>query len=66
MLDPAKVTILTPGVNAQGIIQPWGIPAAILVEFLDSRRVEIARVPATTPSSSSSRSAPQRKVGLAP
>ena len=43
MLDPTKVTILTPGVNAQGIIGEWGIPAAILTEFLDSRRVEIAR-----------------------
>ncbi len=43
MLDPAKVTILTPGVNAQGKIADWGIPAAILTEFLDSRRVEIAR-----------------------
>ena len=43
MLDPAKVTILTPGVNAQGKISEWGIPAAILTEFLDSRRVEIAR-----------------------
>ncbi len=43
MLDPAKVTILTPGVNAQGVIADWGIPAAVLTEFLDSRRVEIAR-----------------------
>jgi arginine decarboxylase len=43
MLDPTKVTILTPGVNAQGDIDAWGIPAAILTEFLDSRRVEIAR-----------------------
>ena len=43
MLDPAKVTILTPGVNAQGVISEWGIPAAVLTEFLDSRRVEIAR-----------------------
>jgi arginine decarboxylase len=43
MLDPTKVTILTPGVNAQGAIAEWGIPAAILVEFLDARRVEIAR-----------------------
>ncbi|ADW70069.1 Orn/Lys/Arg family decarboxylase [Granulicella tundricola] len=44
MLDPTKVTILTPGVNPQGKISEWGIPASILVEFLDSRRVEIARV----------------------
>jgi len=43
MLDPTKVTILMPGVNAQGVIGEWGIPAAILVEFLDARRVEIAR-----------------------
>jgi arginine decarboxylase len=43
MLDPAKVTILTPGVNAQGVVAEWGIPAAVLTEFLDSRRVEIAR-----------------------
>jgi arginine decarboxylase len=43
MLDPAKVTILTPGVNAQGVFDNWGVPAAILTEFLDGRRVEIAR-----------------------
>lgn len=43
MLDPTKVTILMPGVNAQGEISEWGIPAAIMTEFLDARRVEIAR-----------------------
>jgi len=43
MLDPTKVTILMPGVNAQGKVGDWGIPAAILTEFLDARRVEIAR-----------------------
>ena len=43
MLDPTKVTILMPGVNAQGVVDEWGIPAAILTEFLDARRVEIAR-----------------------
>src|SRR5580698_142541 len=43
MLDPTKVTILMPGVNAQGVVADWGIPAAILTEFLDGRRVEIAR-----------------------
>jgi arginine decarboxylase len=43
MLDPTKVTILMPGVNAQGVVADWGIPAAILTEFLDARRVEIAR-----------------------
>ncbi|MBN9614755.1 MAG: arginine decarboxylase [Acidobacteriales bacterium 59-55] len=43
MLDPTKVTILMPGVNAQGKVGETGIPAAILTEFLDARRVEIAR-----------------------
>src|SRR6201998_3619289 len=43
MLDPTKVTILMPGINAQGVISESGIPAAILTEFLDARRVEIAR-----------------------
>jgi len=43
MLDPTKVTILMPGVNAQGVVESFGIPAAILTEFLDGRRVEIAR-----------------------
>jgi arginine decarboxylase len=43
MLDPTKVTILMPGVNAQGVLSPSGIPGSILTEFLDARRVEIAR-----------------------
>jgi arginine decarboxylase len=43
MLDPTKVTILMPGVDAGGKIADWGVPAAILTEFLDGRRVEIAR-----------------------
>ena len=32
-----------PGINAQGQLADWGIPAAILTEFLDARLVEIAR-----------------------
>ena len=43
MLDPTKVTILMPGINAQGVLADWGVPAAILTEFLDARLVEIAR-----------------------
>jgi arginine decarboxylase len=43
LLDPTKVTILTPGIDAQGRIADWGIPATILTAFLDARRVEIAR-----------------------
>ena len=43
LLDPTKVTILTPGINAKGQFADSGIPAAIVTAFLDSRRVEIAR-----------------------
>jgi arginine decarboxylase len=43
LLDPTKVTILTPGINAKGDLAEWGIPGAILTAFLDARRVEIAR-----------------------
>jgi arginine decarboxylase len=43
LLDPTKVTILTPGIDAQGRMSEWGIPATILTAFLDARRVEIAR-----------------------
>jgi arginine decarboxylase len=43
MLDPTKVTILMPGVDSRGQVSESGIPAAILTEFLDGRRVEIAR-----------------------
>ncbi len=43
MLDPTKVTILMPGVDSRGRLSERGIPAAILTEFLDGRRVEIAR-----------------------
>ena len=43
MLDPTKVTILTPGISSRGVLDASGIPAAILTEFLDARRVEIAR-----------------------
>ena len=43
LLDPTKVTILTPGIDPQGRMADWGIPASILTAFLDARRVEIAR-----------------------
>lgn len=43
LLDPTKVTILTPGIDPKGQLADSGIPASILTAFLDSRRVEIAR-----------------------
>ncbi len=43
MVDPIKVTILTPGLSADGTMQKQGIPAAVVVKFLSSRRIEIEK-----------------------
>ncbi|MGA2918162.1 Orn/Lys/Arg decarboxylase N-terminal domain-containing protein [Methanoregula sp.] len=39
MLDPIKVTVLMPGVKEDGSLEKWGIPAAIVVKFLDTRGI---------------------------
>jgi arginine decarboxylase len=39
MLDPIKVTVLTPGVSEDGSADEWGIPAAVVVKFLDTRGI---------------------------
>ena len=43
LVDPIKVTILTPGLSANGDMQEHGIPAAVVVKFLSSRRIEIEK-----------------------
>ena len=43
MVDPIKVTILTPGLLADGRMEENGIPAAVVVRFLSSRRIEIEK-----------------------
>ena len=39
MLDPIKVTVLTPGVNDDGSLADGGIPAAVVIKFLDTRGI---------------------------
>lgn len=39
MLDPIKVTIVMPGVKEDGTLDVWGIPAAVVVKFLDTRGI---------------------------
>ncbi len=39
MLDPIKVTVLMPGVNDDGTLANWGIPAPLVVKFLDTRGI---------------------------
>ena len=43
MVDPIKVTILSPGLTAAGAMQEHGIPAAVVTRFLSSRRIEIEK-----------------------
>ncbi len=43
LVDPIKVTILTPGLSAAGDMQDHGIPAAVVTKFLSSRRIEIEK-----------------------
>ena len=43
LVDPIKVTILTPGLSASGATQDFGIPVVVLTKFLSSRRIEIEK-----------------------
>jgi arginine decarboxylase len=43
LVDPIKVTILTPGLSAGGAMQKQGIPAAVVTRFLSERRIEIEK-----------------------
>jgi arginine decarboxylase len=43
LVDPIKVTILTPGLSADGSMSEHGIPAAVVTKFLSARRIEIEK-----------------------
>ena len=43
MVDPIKVTILSPGLSADGTMPEHGIPASVVTKFLSSRRIEIEK-----------------------
>jgi arginine decarboxylase len=43
LVDPIKVTILSPGLVADGTMQELGIPAGVVTKFLSSRRIEIEK-----------------------
>jgi arginine decarboxylase len=43
MLDPTKVTLTTPGIDAAGKLEPTGIPAPVVSAYLDSHRVEVEK-----------------------
>jgi len=43
MLDPIKVTVLTPGLSRTGDLEPLGIPAPLVSSFLDSRGIVVEK-----------------------
>jgi len=43
LVDPIKVTILAPGLAADGTMAAHGIPASVVTKFLSSRRIEIEK-----------------------
>ncbi len=43
MLDPIKVTILTPGMHVDGSMGEWGVPAPMLSNFLRDRGIVVEK-----------------------
>ena len=43
LLDPIKVTILSPGLGVDGKMEANGIPAAVVTKFLSARRIEVEK-----------------------
>ncbi len=43
MLDPIKVSVLTPGMGLDGELKDWGIPASILTAWLDGRGIVVEK-----------------------
>jgi arginine decarboxylase len=43
MLDPIKVSVVTPGVRADGALEARGIPATLVTAYLDGRGVEVEK-----------------------
>ncbi len=43
MLDPIKVSITTPGIQADGTLQGFGIPASVLTAYLDNKGIVVEK-----------------------
>lgn len=43
MLDPIKVSVITPGMNEDGSLSGWGIPAEIVTAYLDGRGIQVEK-----------------------
>jgi lysine decarboxylase/arginine decarboxylase len=43
MLDPIKVSVITPGIHCDGSVQEWGIPAEIVTAYLDNDGIQVEK-----------------------
>lgn len=43
MLDPIKVTLTTPGIDKEGNLDDWGIPASIVTNYLATKGVVVEK-----------------------
>jgi arginine/lysine/ornithine decarboxylase len=43
MLDPIKVSLLTPGLSKTGALEAWGIPASVLTSYLDQQGIVVEK-----------------------
>ncbi|MCQ9130513.1 Orn/Lys/Arg decarboxylase N-terminal domain-containing protein [Streptomyces hilarionis] len=48
MLDPIKVTVTCPGIDATGRSAPWGIPARVLTAYLATRGIVVEKTDSYT------------------
>jgi arginine decarboxylase len=43
LLDPVKVTLTCPGIDAAGVMADWGIPARVLTAYLATRNIVVEK-----------------------
>jgi arginine/lysine/ornithine decarboxylase len=43
MLDPIKVSVVSPGVKTDGSFEDWGIPATLVTAYLDHRGIVVEK-----------------------
>jgi arginine decarboxylase len=43
MLDPIKVSVVTPGIATNGVLEPWGIPAQVVTAYLDAQGIQVEK-----------------------
>jgi lysine decarboxylase/arginine decarboxylase len=43
MLDPIKVSVITPGIQPDGGVAEWGIPAEVVTAYLDAEGIQVEK-----------------------